>query len=758
MAHRQGRTLHGLLAIALFALAVDARALSLGEPVVGSAPGQPFDVRFPVSLERGESIQPSCFQLASGTGLASGTVSLERSAGATMLRLRSVAPVAGDAVSLSIVAKCAGQDREYRREYTVALGARTAGAPTSLAAAAAPSSAIPPPSQLLPSIATLVARIGDTLESIARAIFPNNRAVRASYVEALRANNPSLTSLRDDEPIPVDTPVSLPDLRAFSQAQRAHAFARRESTPPRAVAPAPAEPSASAESPAPAKPAARAKPAPRTRPAHETPAPRRESAPRPRADAVPPTMRESIAPAREAAPPAGSRGNFVLKLSSPEIDLSRSRGIDERSRAQLRERLTILDADDQVAALLALQHSVKQLETQVAQLQLKLSGMPASFPPATSAKSPEPAVVPPPALPPPAAETTRPEPAKAPPEPVETKPAPPPAPVESKATAPVEATPAPPVESKPEVTPPEAKEASRPLPARAGPPTPWMDYGLWALAILFALIAVLLAVRLARRSRASREDAEEEELEELPDAAPVGQDDSIVIAEEPLRGPEPASVAVASPARRELDSDVVLPTRIPTNTEDLRQRYIEERFPEIGKGVIALDDPDSVVKGARLFYEDGALARAVELLQYAIERSPTEIKAWLALFEIFRLERLTGEFAQLAVRFKEQHGKSDYWSKVQYFGREIDPGNALYATPAIDNFQTIGPAQAKRIAAADNVDPVAENWLGAPMDFQNEVLANELRKTLMVDAGINEQDLVPNPMPALRNVEMFSVA
>jgi hypothetical protein len=44
------------------------------------------------------------------------------------------------------------------------------------------------------------------------------------------------------------------------------------------------------------------------------------------------------------------------------------------------------------------------------------------------------------------------------------------------------------------------------------------------------------------------------------------------------------------------------------------------------------------------------------------------------------------------------------------------------------------------------------------MDFQNEVLANELRKALMAQAGIAEQDLVPNPMPALRNIEMFSVA
>jgi hypothetical protein len=55
-------------------------------------------------------------------------------------------------------------------------------------------------------------------------------------------------------------------------------------------------------------------------------------------------------------------------------------------------------------------------------------------------------------------------------------------------------------------------------------------------------------------------------------------------------------------------------------------------------------------------------------------------------------------------------------------------------------------------------DPIAENWLGAPMDFENEVLANDLRKAVMAEAGIADSDLLPNPMPALRNVEMFTVA
>jgi hypothetical protein len=188
----------------------------------------------------------------------------------------------------------------------------------------------------------------------------------------------------------------------------------------------------------------------------------------------------------------------------------------------------------------------------------------------------------------------------------------------------------------------------------------------------------------------------------------------------------------------------------------LRRRYIEERFPEILNRTIVLDDADSVIKGARLFYEDGALARAIELLHFAIERRPEEVRTWLALFEIFRLERLSGQFADLAFRFKEEHGKSDYWRKVQFFGREIDPGNTLYQDESIKSFETIGPREARRIA--QEFDPVAENWLNAPMDFQNEVLANELRKALMAKAGITEQDLVPNPMPALRNVEMFTVA
>jgi hypothetical protein len=281
----------------------------------------------------------------------------------------------------------------------------------------------------------------------------------------------------------------------------------------------------------------------------------------------------------------------------------------------------------------------------------------------------------------------------------------------------------------------------------------WVKPALWALAILLLGLAALLAAKLARRGRAERRTERVSE----PSTA-LAEDGPIVVAEELAPAPAPAP-APDTGGRAVISSDAGLATRLAEgDTDDVRRRYIEERFPELANGTIVLDDPASVVKGARLFYEDGAIPRAVELLQFAVERRPAELKPWLALFEIFRLEGLKGQYADLAARFQAVHGKSDYWRKVQYFGREVDPGNALYRDESFKSLETIGPGAARRAAAEQSFDSVTENWLNAPMDFENEVLANDLRKSLMAGAGVTEQDLVANPMPALRNVEMFRVA
>ncbi len=163
-----------------------------------------------------------------------------------------------------------------------------------------------------------------------------------------------------------------------------------------------------------------------------------------------------------------------------------------------------------------------------------------------------------------------------------------------------------------------------------------------------------------------------------------------------------------------------------------------------------------MIKAARLFYEDGAIPRAVELLHFAIEEDPDPPRPWLALFEILRLERLAGQYADLAQRFRDRHGQTENWRKVQFFGREIDAGNALYRDLSV-GIETIR-FEAGNTPVAKKFDPIAENWLNAPMDFENELLSVELRRALMEGARLTDDDLVPNPMPALRRVEMFTVA
>jgi len=678
--------------------ALPAGAVRLGDMRLHSALGAPLDATVAIAPQAADGrIGPECFRLgrARATPLlleSRATFAIESAGSVPMLRLRTVAPISEPTLQVRIIAACPG-GRSRVRDYELLLDpgiARPSVAPRG-----------PAPAGHAPGAGT---RPGDTLLAIATAIYPRQAAARDAYLQALRRDNPALADIAADAPIPPGTVLVLPDLRAVA----------------RSLPPAPA-----GTAPRVAKPL----PAPRTAtpaPTAALPAPSRA----PGAQAVP------VERARPPSPVAPRGPGFTLRLSAPVLDLAPTRAMDERKRAQLRERLIALEADDRVAQLLALRHSVKQLEGRVAELQLKLSTLPASG--AKSAATPAPPAAP---APPPLPQAAAP------------KPAPPaaPAPPPPKAAAPKPAAPAAPVPPPP---PQKAAPTITPRAAPAAQPDAWPEIPDWLWGTL-AAIAVVLGVfgwlRLRRRATAAAA------AEPLPvAAAPVSELDE---AEALMRGGriEPA-LAQEGLDRVAAESDAALTTRVGgTDPAQLRRRYLEERFPEIAVGTIDLDDPDSVVKSARLFYEDGALSRAVELLQFAVEETPGSVKPWLALFELFRLERLSGEFGALAERFRERHGTSPQWPKVQFIGRELDPQNPLYHDAPQAHLETIGPVQAARAVPA-SFDPMAENWLNAPMDFTSDALATGLRTALLADAGVREEELTLDPMPALKSVEMFSVA
>jgi hypothetical protein len=718
---------HGFAVVLCAAL--PALAQTLGDIEVRSVPGEPLDATIALGTAAGAPVGAECVFLSRGAPedgpfVTRANVAVYEDGGTRFIRLKSSERVSDPKSRLRIVIQCPGLPHVAYREYRALFTPAPAPAPAPALAPVQP-----------PVAGAFPVRPGDSLESLATLMFPRQRETQRAYIEALRERNPALANLAPRDPIPADAAIELPDLRNLPKVR------------------APAEPARSAE-PTASPPARAARPTPppvATAPAAPPPpvaqpVPRKASpAPAPKAQAPAksePPPRPVAPPRVAAAPAAAADGRFALRLSGTEIDLTRSRGIDDAQRAKLRERLLVLDNDDQVSALLALRDSMKRLEGRVAELQLKLSGMPATLPTAPRAEPPSAKAAP--VLPPkvePAPKIEAPK--------IEAPQIEPPKPEPPKAIAPVVPEPPPAAATRPE---------PKPLPAKKAASTDWgfaLSDALWGVVALLVLLAIAFAWHLVRRRQTA--DAEEA-LPDIPSSLPPA---TAQPRAEPSAGvgfdvAEP--VAVATPvARREIASDANLATEVPSgDPATLRRRYLEQRFPEIASGAIALSDPDSVVKAARLLYEDGALPRAVELLQYATEENPDEQKHWLALFEIFRLERLKGQFADLAQRYRDRHGHEGNWRKVQFFGREIDPGNPLYRDLSV-GIETI-KFEAGVPPPPVTFDPIAENWLNAPMDFENELLMADLRRALMEEAKLTDPDLAPNPMPALRRVEMFTVA
>jgi len=79
-------------------------------------------------------------------------------------------------------------------------------------------------------------------------------------------------------------------------------------------------------------------------------------------------------------------GGFLLKLSGPRVDLAATRSMDDAARAKLRDELAVLDSDDAVATMLAMRDRMRRLESQVADLQLRLSRLDEAAARGTAAK------------------------------------------------------------------------------------------------------------------------------------------------------------------------------------------------------------------------------------------------------------------------------------------------------------------------------------------------------------------------------------
>lgn len=691
----------GLLAGA----ASPSHALSLGDARINSFIGEPLDIRVAVESGPDELLVASCVSAAVRHGeqnppmlLPKRRIRVEETLHAKTLRLRTAEPFDEPIVRLQVRVTCTERS-PVTRDYLLVLDPLPVSVLPAIipggAAAGGPATARATPAGRL-STSYLQVREGDSLESIALGFFPNSADLQAAFVVALRELNPELGTAADR--LAVNSTIHLPALKVFAGSRPATAAAATK------TGHSVADNTAQARAVSSAPPALASTPATPAAPPSPAPVTAKSAAP----------DRPAITIAKSAAP----QGEFRLKLSGAQIDLSRSRGITEAMRGNLRDKQLILDADDQVAALLTLKNTVKQLESRLNQMQLKLSTQAQLLAARTAAPAPE-----------------------------------------KSATAPAQAALPPDVKQKP-VTP-AVKSAPRPTLQVSEEPwwtAPWIR--------LAPILVLVLGAAWWWRRRRSRPDmgasasalpqgenpdtfsdwanVSDSGFEPDPAQGSVSPQPAQVPPRDSWREPLPPAVLPSHadilddmPASLELDMrpaiDVDLPLMMEESGEDKerRRRYIEMRYPEVANKTVTVDDPDSVINAARQYFEEGQVQSAAELLTYAFEERPGQLRFWLALFEIYRLERMATEFSEMAAHFRDFHSGTDVWPKVQHVGRDLDPSNPLFAAA----LGRLG------LPVDREFDSIAENWLNAPMDFTSEVLMAELRRGLLGEYGVDPAEL-----------------
>ena len=752
------------------------------EPVrdveVRSFLGEPLNARIGVSasMERDSATCQSVLDRGQRNGLLQAAdlqLTMVELRSARYLEVRSRAPINEPVVRFALRIGCPG-DQPVDREFTLLLD------PPPFSAAAtsqtgAGSGGVNDDAGDAPVSGNWTVVAGDTLQSIARGIYPRDRARQRQYMLAMRELNPQLGNLRDAEKLTAGTTLRTPDLKMLSGMPPPAAAAT--SAPLVAPAPARTEPRKSA----PRAPSVRSAPTVAAVPVPVPPV----SAPARPAPAAPPPSPAEAAAAKPPVPKAAPAAGFRLRLSGAEIDVSRSRNITEEQRRELREKQLLMDSDDQVAALLALRNTVKQLESRLNALQLSMSVATAAPVAATATAKPmAPETIAPPQPPPAAPVATAPVEAAAPTPPAATV-----------VTAPGDAGTTPPAQAaKPTATEPRAEPSAFDtlLAALSSP---------MILAVIVAAVLTLVGAWwwASRRRRAGRNLNERSAAENdgnpllakasvtaaasVPPAAAIDADwddepapgsavdngpdtgppiiDSHaafdnVDADEPMPvmpvfSPPAAHQSTVkldtplifdeTPDRYVLDSTPATTVDFPLGLDDKppedrvrRLQYMHERYPELKTNTISIDDADSVINAARLYYDEGegggGRDKACELLTFAVEERPQEIRFWLAQFEIFRLENMTAAFGELASKFHVLFGHSTSWPKVRHIGHEIDPGNPLYAE-----------AGRPSLSGETRFDPIAENWLNAPMDFTSDALMSDLRLALLDDQNVTRDDL-----------------
>jgi pilus assembly protein FimV len=408
--------------------------------------------------------------------------------------------------------------------------------------------------------------------------------------------------------------------------------------------------------------------------------------------------------------------SFRLKLSGDTLDESRIGKISAEERALLLARQKLLDADDQMASFLAMQHQVKQLQDELGEIKLQLTQL--GVRPATAASSAAAAALAPSATP----------------------------------------------QMSPTTGTSTGTQGSSPKPAIAvkQPVVQQNDLpsGLFAaLGLVLAILALWLGLRYYTKTKSHTG------IKSHPDAEPVLQPEDNLSA---------ALKMAISPVVKPSTQEKIVPA--PVVAPPIASTARNEAPPPAPQKIEAAEvtEDDSMLEEAGLYASHGRPAKAAEILQEIIKRNPSKADAWTLLLSIHSSLAKASEFEKTAREFLKQHPDSPSWRGIQALGRTFDQNNPLYtenngrisAAPLFPGTATpirqvgdilieMGVLSNQDIQSClDDFDPKKHGRFGGYLVSRKAITLAQLDQALLQQQGVYNETK-PGSMPSLQEMENF---
>lgn len=313
--------------VSICAVPKHAHALMLGDVKLHSWLGEPLHVSIPIRAGTEEQLDGSCFHLGRPSPsdeydsyLTQGKLTLEESATGLKLRLTTSKPVNSPFLNIIVEARC-GQGLQ-RREFVLLLDPPDHSASVvkpkpselhSINSTPAPASSYVRQGEIY----TLLA--GESINDIVERLYPGDAQMQRRMAKEIKRANPEISQYSRKRPFPENRSIHIPDMNALP-------------------------------------------------PVSEKLVPVVQSV----LSAGEPERPVKLIVKSESLALKSKPAVFQLRLSGDILDMSVVGSMSEEQRQFLREKQLLLEADDQVAAMMSIKNRISQLESTIEEMKLAL--------------------------------------------------------------------------------------------------------------------------------------------------------------------------------------------------------------------------------------------------------------------------------------------------------------------------------------------------------------------------------------------------